>query len=594
MKIPQYQQSQSLNPMPSGRQNINVNASMFTQGAQQTQEMGRAISTAGKAFQARDEREARAAAAEAKAREAEAAKLQKATDALRTESAISVMESHSYQATAERQQVKGENVAGLASRGEEALEARYKEQFDSLENDNQKIALQSWYGKHKPRVMGAMSNYEVRESNVHADNVSDARIGNLSKQILVDRNNPENVGASMNSIKASIASRGARKGWSTEQLNDKMNEAFGVAYADLYEAYISDGNFGKAKQVIKEAEKLGRITKVAKKTGMAAIKKAETKANNIVAGQKLAAMGVKEKQAHDYIYGENSKIPAIERDALWKQVEGVYSDERRFKAADQKAASEEVDSAVVQAQSNGGFIDLGQIPQSLVGRLSPEKIKAVTKAATIHNKGVSEDNAYVHYAGMAQDNRAAFKDTPWALIKSAVNTSDASTLQKLWKNPSLTGNRSESGLFKKALGAFGLGGVDPDMMGDEGSEGKRAFHVQSIFRSKVDQMKSDLGRDNLTVPQLHDVLDEMVMNKVYSVETLMGVDEFYSDALTSVSLLSPDELKTAYAVVDGEEVRLSQISGNQRKDIITSLNQQGKDVTEQSIAEEYIAIRDLP
>lgn len=119
-----------------------------------------------------------------------------------------------------------------------------------------------------------------------------------------------------------------------------------------------------------------------------------------------------------------------------------------------------------------------------------------------------------------------------------------------------------------------------------GIDKKREPELAGSFSSEVDRrvraLSAERGNKPVTADDKQKIIDEVALDKVY-------VSEFGRDSRKPLALLTPDELPKAYVNVNGREVKLSSIPAGDRQQIIRALRETGQVVTEQAVAEMYIA-----
>lgn len=107
----------------------------------------------------------------------------------------------------------------------------------------------------------------------------------------------------------------------------------------------------------------------------------------------------------------------------------------------------------------------------------------------------------------------------------------------------------------------------------------------ALFTNEVDRRvraaSAAKGDKPLTPDEKQAIVDRVALDKVY-------VDEWGSDPEKPVALLTPDEIGKAYVRVQGRNVPVSSVPATDRRQIIQALQATGQRVSEQTIVEMYL------
>lgn len=141
------------------------------------------------------------------------------------------------------------------------------------------------------------------------------------------------------------------------------------------------------------------------------------------------------------------------------------------------------------------------------------------------------------------------------------------------------------------------GGVKQDsMMTDEarinnalvglGIDKKKTPDVAARLTLEIDRQvrvaSAAKGGKDLTADEKQAIVDRVVMDKVY-------VNEWGRDPQKPVALMTPDEMRNAYVRVNGKDYKLSSVPATDRRQIIQALQATGQVPTEQAVVEMYLA-----
>jgi soluble lytic murein transglycosylase len=107
-----------------------------------------------------------------------------------------------------------------------------------------------------------------------------------------------------------------------------------------------------------------------------------------------------------------------------------------------------------------------------------------------------------------------------------------------------------------------------------------SIQMQTKIRDIIDTEQSATGKE-LTRDRKRQIMEQVVMDQAF-------VSEWGRDPQKPTALLTPEELQEAYVKVGGDEVRLTSIPAEQRRQITQTLNRRGLPVTEQAIAELWV------
>ena len=107
---------------------------------------------------------------------------------------------------------------------------------------------------------------------------------------------------------------------------------------------------------------------------------------------------------------------------------------------------------------------------------------------------------------------------------------------------------------------------------------------ERVVDDRVRQFEqADLGgKRKANSQELQQIVDRTMLDKAY-------IPEWGRDPQVPIALMAPEQLQKAYVTVAGADIALSQIPSNQRALIASKLQARGIAVTEQQIAELWVA-----
>lgn len=213
--------------------------------------------------------------------------------------------------------------------------------------------------------------------------------------------------------------------------------------------------------------------------------------------------------------------------------------------------------SILSFARNGRYVTQPQAYQEMISLPQTELAK------------MSEGEFVAKYRGRLDDSDL---NTGLARLRQSKGTADVNNLQII----------STSDRVQRAATDLGILPKDgkPSGSQSEAFDKFRADVTQRIrvFESGVLQNKRAANPD-----ELKKILDEVALNKAMVPRTLLP------DVSRPLSQLSEKELKEAYVMVGSERVTLASIPKEQREIIIRMLNASRKPVTEQAIAEIWVA-----
>lgn len=130
-------------------------------------------------------------------------------------------------------------------------------------------------------------------------------------------------------------------------------------------------------------------------------------------------------------------------------------------------------------------------------------------------------------------------------------------------------------------GIFNANGLERLVSPKAGTEDAAAsIKIQNQIRDIIDTEQTVTGKE-LTRDRKRQIMEQVIMDQAF-------VSEWGRDPRKPVALLTEDEMAEAYVQVGGEEVKLTAIPAEQRRQITQTLTRRGRPVTEQAIAELWV------
>ena len=265
---------------------------------------------------------------------------------------------------------------------------------------------------------------------------------------------------------------------------------------------------------------------------------------------------------------------------------------RDIEAAEKQATDEALDTAYRGLYANGG--NMGALPVSVRAMIPGDKLSAVMGFAdTVRKSGgaVHNPEAWAQVLSMPRESLAAM--SPIEFFREFRPHLDDAHLEKGYAL--LNDARGEVGTDAKHLEVITTANrvkkaaIDAGLLPATGkandNEVKAFAQFERLVDDRVRQFEAtDLqGKRKANSAELQQIIDGTLMDKVFVSRT------GWIDREVIAGLAAPEDLTRAYVNVGGQEVRVAQIPANQRAAIASKLQSRGLPVTEQRIAELWVA-----
>ena len=265
---------------------------------------------------------------------------------------------------------------------------------------------------------------------------------------------------------------------------------------------------------------------------------------------------------------------------------------RDIEAAEKQATDEALDTAYRGLYANGG--NMGALPVSVRAMIPGDKLSAVMGFAdTVRKSGgaVHNPEAWAQVLSMPRESLAAM--SPIEFFREFRPHLDDAHLEKGYAL--LNDARGEVGTDAKHLEVITTANrvkkaaIDAGLLPAAGkandNEVKAFAQFERLVDDRVRQFEAtDLqGKRKANSAELQQIIDGTLMDKVFVSRT------GWFDREVIAGVAAPEDLTRAYVNVGGQEVRVAQIPANQRAVIASKLQSRGLPVTEQRIAELWVA-----
>ena len=265
---------------------------------------------------------------------------------------------------------------------------------------------------------------------------------------------------------------------------------------------------------------------------------------------------------------------------------------RDIEAAEKQATDEALDTAYRGLYANGG--NMNALPVSVRAMIPGDKLGAVMGFAdTVRKSGgaVHNPEAWAQVLSMPRESLAAM--SPIEFFREFRPHLDDAHLEKGYAL--LNDARGEVGTDAKHLEVITTANrvkkaaIDAGLLPATGkandNEVKAFAQFERLVDDRVRQFEAtDLqGKRKANSAELQQIIDGTLMDKVFVSRT------GWFDREAIAGLAAPEDLTRAYVNVGGQEVRVAQIPASQRAVIASKLQSRGLPVTEQRIAELWVA-----
>jgi hypothetical protein len=456
-----------------------------------------------------------------------------------------------------RPKFRGQNVDGYAPAAEAWWKKTAEEAGKDLNPRARTLASQSLVRKQQS-ALGSVLQFTGAEKERHAD---EAAAANISSTIQFGVSTGQVTGAAQQ-VRDQVAQLGARKGWTTEQVQaEQVKNLSALHLAQVTKLAERDANAARAYYDANKAEVVA--------TAQARIEEVLTnEADNQFAtaeAAKLASLPLAEQLA------KAAEITDPKRRE--KTLQQVKQNHVMVREA-QREVEERASDAAWQAFAKGAKIPESTLVQ-MNGRERAQLVEAQRTRADRLAAGrpVKTDMAtYIDVReklarGERVDLRGYTEKIGTAQMEQLLDIQAAA--RKPGKQDDMLTDEQRINVALRGLG------IDPKKKPDE------AGRVMTEIDRRVRAASSAKGDKPLTPDEKQKIVDDVAKDTVY-------VSEFFTDPQKPVALLTPEEQAKAYVRVDGRNVPVSSVPASDRRQIIAALRATGRPVSEQNIVQLYV------
>ena len=460
---------------------------------------------------------------------------------------------------ANRGKFRGANADGYATAAEEWWKKAGETYGKDLDPRARALASRSLTSK-QAAAMGNVGTFVTAEKERHADESYAADVATTIQFGVTSGD----VASTATQIRDKAAMLGARKGWTTEQVQAEqqknlsamhlaqitklaeVNAEAAQAYYDANKAEVGFAQQARVEQVLKgEAD------------NQFAVKTAAEMAGKPLSEQLAEAAKITDPQRR-----EKTLNQVRNNYALVKQAE----QERENHAADQAwqlfAKGQKIPEAVLSQMSGRERVQLQESQRTRAERLA-------SGASRVTDWNVYIDTRERLARGEKVDLRTLTEKIAPAQLEQLLDIQGAAGKGGVKQDSMMT----DEARINNALVGLGI---------DKKKKPEEASRLTLEIDRRVREASATKGGKDLTADEKQSIVDRVVMDKVY-------VDEWGTDPQKPLALLTPEEVTKAYVRINGKNVPVSSVPAMDRRQIVQALRQTGQPATEQAIVEMYLA-----
>ena len=461
--------------------------------------------------------------------------------------------------SANRNKYRGANADGYAPAAEAWWKSAAENAGKDLDPRSKLLASQNLRAK-QTAAMGNVLTFTGAEKERHADETYAADV-NTTIQFGVTSGD---VASTATQIRDKAAVLGARKGWTTEQVQAEagknlssmhlaqitklaeVNAEAAQAYYDANKAEVAFQNQARVEQVLKGELDNQFATQTAASMAALPLKEQLAEAAKIADPQRREKTLMQVRNNHALVKQAEAEQEAQFSDQAWQ----LFANGQKI-------------PEVVLSGMNGR--ERAQLQESM--RTRSERLAAGTPVKT--NMLTYIDVREKLARGETVDLRAYTEKIGKAEMEQLLDIQGAVRTGGVKQDSMLT----DEGRINAAIVGLGI---------DKKKNPEIAANLTNEIDRRVRAASAAKGGKDLTADEKQGIVDRVVLDKVY-------VDEWGTDPQKPLALLTPDELKKAYVRVDGRNVPVSAVPMTDRRQIVKALQATGQAATEQAIVEMYLA-----
>lgn len=457
-----------------------------------------------------------------------------------------------------RQKYRGQNVDGYGP----AAEAWWKSAAETYGKDldpRAKTLVSKSLTQKQLQAINSVGSFVNAEKERHADETYAADVATTIQFGVTSGD----VASTAEQIREKAAVVGARKGWTTEQVQAEQQKNLSAMHLAQI-SKLAETN-AQAAQAYYDANKAE--VNFAQQPRVEQVLKGEV--DNQFATQeaaRLAAMPLKEQLA------EASKITDPQRrEKTLTQIRNNYA---LVKQAEQEAESRASDQAW-QLFAQGKKIPEAVLA-SMDGRNRVQLQEAQRTRAERAAAGTAVKTDWATYIDV-RERLAAGERVDLRTLTEKIGPAQMEQLLDIQSSAAKSGGKQDSMLTDEAR----LNGALVALSIDKRKNPQEAAAVMTAIERRINAASAAKGNRELTPKEKEVEIDSVVLDKIY-------LDKIGPDPQKPKSLVSPEELASAYVNVRGKSYPITYVPKIERTKIMVALKENARPITEQAIVEEYL------
>lgn len=458
-----------------------------------------------------------------------------------------------------RQKYRGQNVDGYGP----AAEAWWKSAAETYGKDldpRAKTLVSKSLTQKQLQAINSVGSFVNAEKERHADETYAADVATTIQFGVTSGD----VASTAEQIREKVAVVGARKGWTTEQVQAEQQKNLSAMHlAQITKLAETNAQAAQAYYDANKAE-----VNFAQQARVEQVLKGE--ADNQFATQeaaRLAALPLKEQLA------EAAKITDPQRrEKTLTQVRNNYA---LVKEAENQAKSAAEDQAWT-------YFNQGKpIPEALISAMDqstsvPRLREAQRVRAERAVAGTPVKTDWATYID-TREKLARGEKVDLRTLTEKIGPAQMEQLIDIQTSASKGGVKQDSMLTDEAR----LNGALVALSIDKRKNPQEAAAVMTAIERRINAASAAKGNRELTPKEKEIEIDSVVLDKIY-------LDKIGPDPQKPKSLVSPEELASAYVNVRGKSYPITYVPKIERTKIMVALKENARPITEQAIVEEYL------
>jgi hypothetical protein len=527
-------------------------------------------------------------------------KMQEEADTLRVEEELNKLREAQIDLTVGKdngyQNALGKNVLDRESKqtlSEEyntRLQARINELSTGLANDSQRQKFARRAGVIANEFRSGLTKHESDQIRAYSRQIDEGVVKVETENAARNFADPEAIAVSLERIDAAVARSREREGTAGEKLIEIQRNVRSNVHRQVLEAALANDKVDYAKEYFDQ-------------------NKSNMNQDDVLKAKSALDKGLVQQKVDEAVVmtwadlGPQSDTDPVNLDQMVRRVEELLKDDpvaRKTAIATLKERASEFDYSVRQRENatagalwksviDGSSIDqIRRSPEfkSLDGAKQAQLITSIESFRSNTGDSMTQYRKYWDLVSDPEKLAGMSDDAIYAMAGEVGNTLTKDLLAKklALNNPAkIAEAKIDTDDFNMVALSAGLKPFDPKKSEKEKADlGTLKYAVEQRINVEQQQKKRALSRDEKMA-----IMRAEIDNKVM-------VDTWGRDKSKPAALLTPEEKENAYVVVNGQEVKVNAIPADSRAKIIRQMRANNIPVTEQGIAEVWVASRNRP